>query len=72
MNPLHPASPLNPLRPAETLAVYTWKVNSESLVPDARQIADGSAAVLVIAIFVFNILARYVGRRLHKVTTAGR
>ncbi len=61
-NPLHYTSPLNPFRPAETLAVYTWKVNSEGLAPDARQIADGAAAVLIITVFLFNILARYIGR----------
>ena len=65
-NPLHYVSPLNPLRPAETLAVYTWKVNSEGLVPDARQIADGSAAVLIITVFLFNFLARYLGKALQK------
>jgi hypothetical protein len=65
-NPLHPASSLNPFRPAETLAVYTWKINSESLVPDARQIADGSAAVLIIAVLIFNLLARYFGRRIQR------
>lgn len=63
-NPFHYASPLNPFRPAETLAVYTWKVNSEGLAPDARQIADGAAAVLIIAVFLFNICARYIGRAL--------
>jgi phosphate transport system permease protein len=65
-NPFHSASPLNPFRPAETLAVYTWKINSESLVPDARQIADGSAAVLIIAVLIFNLLARYFGRRIQR------
>lgn len=68
-NPLHPASPLNPFRPAETLAVYTWKINSESLVPDARRIGDGSAAVLVLTVFTFNILARYLGRALQRKAT---
>ncbi len=61
-NPFHPSSPLNPFRPGETLAVYTWKVNSESLAPDARQIADGSAAVLLITVFAFNIIARFIGQ----------
>ena len=65
-NPLHFASPLNPFRPAETLAVYTWKVNSEGLAPDARQIADGAAAVLVISVFLFNIIARHIGKTLQK------
>lgn len=70
LNPFHASSPLNPFRPAETLAVYTWKVNSESLVPDARQIGDGAAAVLVLTVLGFNILARGIGRLLQK-RTAG-
>lgn len=65
-NPFSYSSPLNPFRPAETLAVYIWKVNSEGLAPDARQIADGSAAVLIISVFVFNILARWLGSRLSR------
>lgn len=65
-NPFHSSSPLNLFRPAETLAVYTWKVNSEGLAPDARQIADGAAAVLIITVFLVNILARLIGRNLQK------
>ena len=60
-NPFSPTSYLNPMRPAETLAVHIWKVNSEGLVPDARAVSNGSAAVLVITILLFNLLARYVG-----------
>ncbi len=62
LNPFNYRSPLNPFRPAETLAVYIWKVNSEGLVPDARQIADGAAAILIISVFIFNIAARFLGR----------
>ncbi len=65
-----PTSPLNPFRPAETLAVHIWKVNSEGLVPDARDVADGSAAILVIAVLVFNVLARWFGRWLFKRMTS--
>lgn len=69
-NPFSPTSFLNPLRPAETLAVHIWKVNSEGLVPDARAVSNGSAAVLIITILAFNLLARLVGylikRRLTK------
>ena len=61
-NPFTQSSPLNPFRPAETLAVYIWKINSEGLVPDARQIADGASAVLILAVLLFNIAARYAGR----------
>jgi len=63
-NPFHSRSPLNPFRPAETLAVYIWKVNSEGLAPDARQIADGASAILIIFVFVFNIISRFLGRAL--------
>ncbi|SJT89190.1 ABC-type phosphate transport system, permease component [Clostridioides difficile] len=53
-------------RPAETLAVHIWKLNSEGIVVDAAQIANGTAAVLIIAVLLFNILARLLGNRLMK------
>ncbi|WP_315077201.1 phosphate ABC transporter permease PstA [uncultured Clostridium sp.] len=53
-------------RPAETLAVHIWKLNSEGIVVDAAQIANGTAAVLIIAVLLFNILARLIGNRLMK------
>lgn len=64
LNPFSPTSFLNPMRPAETLAVHIWKVNSEGLVPDARAVSNGSAAVLIITILLFNLAARYVGHRI--------
>lgn len=66
----NPRSVLNVMRPAETLAVHIWKVNSESLLPDAREVADGSAAVLIIVVLLFNILARWIGGRIHKLLTS--
>ncbi|MDM8244171.1 phosphate ABC transporter permease PstA [Limosilactobacillus vaginalis] len=63
-NPFKPTSLLNPMRPAETLAVHIWKVNSEGLVLDARAVSNGSAAVLIITILLFNLVARYVGHRI--------
>lgn len=54
-------------RPAETLAVHIWKLNSEGIVPDAASIANGSAVVLVIAVIIFNLLARILGKKLFKV-----
>ena len=65
-----PASPLNPFRPAETLAVHIWKINSESLVPDFRQVADGASAFLVVTVLVFNIAARWAGRYIHRRLTS--
>src|SRR5699024_12849721 len=34
-------SPLNLMRPAETLAVHIWKINSEGIMPDANAISAG-------------------------------
>jgi phosphate transport system permease protein len=53
-------------RPAETLAVHIWKLNSEGTVVDATQIANGTAAVLIIAVLLFNVGARLLGNRLMK------
>ncbi|MFG0215881.1 phosphate ABC transporter permease PstA [Brevibacillus porteri] len=64
-------SPLNPFRPAETLAVHIWKVNSEGLTPDARDVADGAAAVLIIAVMLFNLSARWFGNWVYKKMTSG-
>lgn len=71
-NPLAPNSPINPFRPAETLAVYIWKVNSEGLAPDAKEIAAGASAVLIIAVLLFNLTARWLGRRIHRNLTASK
>lgn len=58
-------SPLGLFRPAETLAVHIWKLNSEGLVPDASKIADGASAVLIIMVLLFNILARTLGNAIY-------
>lgn len=55
----------NIFRPAETLAVHLWKVNSEGIVPDMEAISNGSAAVLIIAILIFNLLARGIGNLIY-------
>lgn len=66
LNPLLPSSPFNLFRPAETLAVHIWKINSEGLVPDAARIGNGSAAVLMIVVLCFNLTARALGARLQR------
>ncbi len=67
-----PASPLNPLRPASSLAVHIWKINAESIMPDAAQIAAGASALLIIAVLIFNLAARAIGRLIDKRLTSGR
>ncbi|GAF41088.1 phosphate ABC transporter permease [Agrilactobacillus composti DSM 18527 = JCM 14202] len=64
-NPFYIASPLNPLRPAETLAVHIWKINSEGIMPDAAQVSAGASAVLIIAVLIFNFGARFISSRVY-------
>ncbi|MBV4436025.1 phosphate ABC transporter permease PstA [Clostridium tyrobutyricum] len=59
-------SPFSLFRPAETLAVYIWKLNSEGMVPDAAQIANKASAVLVIMVLLFNLLARILGKKIYE------
>ncbi|USS84825.1 phosphate ABC transporter permease PstA [Fructilactobacillus myrtifloralis] len=60
-NPLSPTSFLNPMRPAETLAVHIWKLNTDGITPDADQISSGASAVLIIVILLIILLSRYLG-----------
>lgn len=71
-NPLSPRSPLNVFRQAETLAVHIWKVNSEAIVPDAQAISNGTAAVLIIFILLFNFGARQLGKWLYNKMTSSK
>ena len=59
-------SPFSVFRPAETLAVYIWKVNSEGLIPDAAAIANKSSAVLIVIVLLFNIFARFLGKKIYE------
>jgi phosphate transport system permease protein len=65
-----PTCPWNVWRPAETLAVHIWKINSEGVVPDLAAVSSGTAAVLMVCILAFNIIARIVGRKLERKLTA--
>jgi phosphate transport system permease protein len=69
-NPFSDQSPLNIFRPAETLAVHIWSVNTQGLIPDVEEVSNGSAAVLVLSVLLFNLLARWIGSLIHKKITA--
>ncbi|WHY90527.1 phosphate ABC transporter permease PstA [Neobacillus cucumis] len=69
-NPFSDVSPLNIFRPAETLAVHIWAVNTQGLIPDVKEVSNGSAAVLVLSVLIFNLLARWIGSLIHKKITA--
>jgi phosphate transport system permease protein len=66
----NPASPWSPFRPATTLSVYIWKLNSEGLGAYVRQVVDGSAALLIAMVLLFNLGARAIGRLLTRRLTA--
>lgn len=59
-------SPFSLMRPAETLAVYIWQVNSEGMIPDAAKVGNGASAVLIIMVLLFNILARIIGNAIYE------
>ena len=61
-----PSCPWNIYRPAEPLAVHIWKINSEGVVPDLDMVSNGTAAVLMVCILLFNLLARFFGRMASK------
>lgn len=55
---------LNPFRPADTLAVHIWALKTEGVMPNSDKIADFSAAILILLVFLFSFLARVISRRL--------
>jgi phosphate transport system permease protein len=64
-----PRSPWSPFHPATTLSVYIWKLNSEGLGQYVREIADASAALLILLVLAFNLGARGLGRMLQRRVT---
>jgi phosphate transport system permease protein len=64
------SSPWSPFRPATTLSVYIYSLQSEGLSHFKDQIVDGSAAILISMVFLFNLGARLLGRLLTRRLTA--
>ncbi|MGG0736715.1 phosphate ABC transporter permease PstA [Niallia taxi] len=71
-NPFVENSPLNIFRPAETLAVHIWSVNTQGLIPDVEDIANGASAVLILSVLIFNLGARLIGSLIHRKLTASK
>lgn len=66
-NLLSPTCPLNPFRPGETLALHIWAMRTEgSLYANSKGIANLSAAILMVMVFGFSLLARLISRRIDK------
>lgn len=68
-NPLNPNSPLNIMRPADTLAVHIWALKTEGIEANAPQLSDLSSAVLILLVFAFSLGSRRIGSRLEKKMT---
>ena len=66
----NPASPWSPFRPATTMSVYIYKLQSEGLGIYRNQIIDGAAAILISMVLIFNLGARFLGRVLTRRLTA--
>ena len=64
-----PTNPWNIFRPAETLAVHIWKLKMEPT-PGNDEIVWGTAAVLIICVLLFNVLARVLGKVLARKLTS--
>lgn len=60
-----PTNPFNPMRPGETLALHVWAMRTEAVEANAVDIANFSAAVLVLLALGFSILARVMTKRVH-------
>ena len=65
-NPASITSPLNPFRAADTLSVHIWALKTEGIAANSQQIADLSAALLIILVFAFSLGSRALGHRLEK------
>lgn len=56
----------------ETLAVHLWYSGSASLAPDAKEISQGSAALLVLIVLAFNLLITIPSRIIQKRLSGGK
>lgn len=54
--------------PGETLSVHLWYVTSDGTLPDAREIAAGTAAVMILTLLILNLLVRFLDRAIRRRT----
>lgn len=69
LNFASPTCAWNVFRPAESLAVHIYKIYGEGS-PEAQTIVWGTAALLMICVLLFNVVARIVGKALARRMTA--
>lgn len=54
--------------PGETLAVHLWYVTSDGTLPDAREIAAGTAAAMILVLLCLNLSVRFLDHGIRKRT----
>jgi phosphate transport system permease protein len=54
--------------PGETLSVHLWYVTSDGTLPDAREIAAGTAAVMILVLLSLNLAVRVLDRAIRRRT----
>jgi phosphate transport system permease protein len=54
--------------PGETMAVHLWYVTSDGTLPDAQEIAAGTAAVMILVLLTLNLLVRFLDRAIRRRT----
>lgn len=64
-----PLNALNPFRTGETLALHIWVMRSEAVDPNSAKIANFSAAILVIVVLLFSVIARRIVSNINKKQT---
>lgn len=63
---------VDPFAAGATLSVHLWYIQSAAIVPDAREIAQGTAAVLVLVVLILNLLIAIPSRILQKRLSGGK
>lgn len=71
-NPFSVTSPLNPMRPADTLAVHIWALKTEGIDANATELSDLSSAVLILMVFAFSLGSRRIGAKLEAKLTSNQ
>lgn len=64
-----PLNAINPFRTGETLALHIWVMRSEAVDPNSAKIANFSAAILVIVVLLFSVIARRIVSNINKKQT---
>jgi phosphate transport system permease protein len=63
---------LNPLQAGDTLTVHLYELQAEGIIRNAVQIANGTAALLILILLIFNLGLRWLAAALTQRLTGSR